>query len=246
MAEKIITSFNARDFTNGQLLDLGNEIVDFLIPNLPDEDFFLGELLDDLRFTVLDLGRALGKNVKANQIDEVQMLGERRDQVWDEIRTKIRTNHDGTSAEERQAVQFLREWIGSEASEISIGDFIQEIQGPDRDSRIGALQVLQLTANAEELIQADAYLEIAKREAEEMATQNSETPRLVPVKSDLTKYLRLLLKNLAYLAEKGRHPFIDISRTCSDLIEQRKEESRASRDRGRGLVATSEDIGVPA
>lgn len=244
MAEKIVTSFNARDYSNDQLLDLGNDIVDLLIPSLPDEDFFLGELLDDLRFTVLDLGRAMGKTVKSNEADEVMMLSERRDQLWAEFKADIYRNAEGTSAEDRQAFQLLREWMGSGAQGISVQDFIDGVQDAQRGPRLQALQDLQMAANAEELIQADAYLEIAKREAEESVSLGSEPPRLGPAKSEFSKCLRLLLKNFAYLAEKGRHPYIAISSECSELIERSKTDLTMSR--GRMDISDSEAIGVSA
>ncbi|MEM1293915.1 MAG: hypothetical protein AAGH89_01030 [Verrucomicrobiota bacterium] len=244
MAENLVTSSNARDYTNSQLLDLGNDVVDLLIPSLPDEDVFLGELLDDLRFTVLDLARAMGRNAKSSDVDEVEMLGARRDQLWGAFKAQVRCNHEGTSAEERQAFQGMREWIGSGETEISVLDFIDGVQGVDRERRLKALQDLQMAASAEELIQADTYLEIARREAEESASQSAEPPRLVPVKADFSKYLRLLLKNLAYLAEKGRHPYIAISADCSELIAQSKLEAKPTRSRME--EPEGEGIGVSA
>ncbi len=257
MASSFVTSFGPREYTNSQLLQLGDEIVDILIPGLPDDALLISDQLDDFRFAVVDMARALGRPTTSGMTESKRQFDELRDQIWVGMKTQITGILKYSGGSIQASARLLDELMRKRENrlqDLSYAEntaqlklFFKEFEigeGEQAAEAFAALETLHMTEAFEALVKANADFEQAVLDETDTLPDDAQIPRLAPSKASYAKYFRLILKNLEYYAEKGTQPYVDLLMKCSDrIIEKRTvaqtRNSRTSSDSSSDVAVAS-------
>ena len=241
MAQKIITSFPYRGFTNNQIFTLSNQINTLLSNDLPQDNPFIQDVLQDTSLTIASLEEALGRVAKSEYTQKKDELDDARDDLLIGFNKQVKSNLRHFKKGKREAAALLIEILerrepslqrltfAENTAELDLLFADMDIEKPQQ-----ALAQLNLMSWYEELKKVNEQFKALVHE--QVDTESSEdTPLLQTTKRELFFYFRVIFSKIAYYTKKGQDPYPAVMEKIYDLVtdiktvagarETRKEKS---------------------
>ena len=237
MAQKIVMSFPYRGITNNQILTLSNQINTLLSNELPQDNAFIQDVMQDISLTIGNLERALGRVAKSEYTQDKEALDDTRDDLYIGFTKQIKSNLRHFKGENREAAALLLDIVRRREPSLQRLTYAENtaeldllFADMDKEEAQQALTQLTLVPWYEEMKRVNGELKALIQE--QVDTESSDdTPLLKTVKQDLFFYFRVLFPKIAYYAKKGQDPYPAVMEKIYDLVTDIKAVAEARETR---------------
>ena len=237
MVQKIITSFPYRGITNNQLFTLSNQVYSLLSNELPKNNPFIQDVLQDISQTINNLEEALGRVSKSGYTQKKDELDDTRDDLLIGFKKQVKSNLRHFKKGKREAAALLIEILerrepslqrltfAENTAELDLLFADMDIEKPQQ-----ALAQLNLMSWYEELKKVNEQFKALVQEQVDKES-SEDTPLLQTTKKELLFYFRVIFSKIAYYTLKGQEPYPAVMEKIADLVTDIKAVAEARETR---------------